>query len=462
MKTKMNRRRFIGALGATAAFMPIAGFPAIVKRRNLNSMLSHACIGCGNMARADLCDLKSHPDLQITALCDVDATYLEAAKKLCPDARIYRDAFEMFAAEGDRIDSVNVSTPDHTHAQYVIEALKRKRHVYAQKPLCTKLKDSREIQRLADETKVVTQLGTQIAAWECDRRTAACIANGVIGEVKRVWLFSTRRREPPSKNFTWPLKADPVPKTLDWRLWLGPAAYRPYSEKVYHPRSWRRWRDFGSSWLGDLGIHLICPVWLGLGLGEKGAETVMAEVSESGWTPEQRREFWPTMSHVTWRLPGVKASGGKSFEIEWFDGFGESEYRLEPRFFPPAFLQDIAAQTPMGELPPQGRVVEGSTGWLLSTHFGPAPYIVDKRKGFRPVGRKVDDSVTPDMPGGGPHPSHYHEFVNACLQGGTTTCPFSKSAKMSEWCMTGNFAQVQPGKTLQVEALLADELKNHG
>ncbi len=280
MKTKMNRRRFIGALGATAAFMPIAGFPAIVKRRNLNSMLSHACIGCGNMARADLCDLKSHPDLQITALCDVDATYLEAAKKLCPDARIYRDAFEMFAAEGDRIDSVNVSTPDHTHAQYVIEALKRKRHVYAQKPLCTKLKDSREIQRLADETKVVTQLGTQIAAWECDRRTAACIANGVIGEVKRVWLFSTRRREPPSKNFTWPLKADPVPKTLDWRLWLGPAAYRPYSEKVYHPRSWRRWRDFGSSWLGDLGIHLICPVWLGLGLGEKGAETVMAEVSE--------------------------------------------------------------------------------------------------------------------------------------------------------------------------------------
>ena len=459
MKTQMNRRNFLGAMGAAAALAPVTGFPAIVKRRNLNSMLSHACVGCGNMARADMNGLRSHADLHIAAICDVDSVFLEQAKKLCPDARVYRDAFEMFAAEGDKIDSVNVSTPDHTHAQYVIEALKRGLNVYSQKPLCTKLKDSREIQRLAAEKKVVTQLGTQIAAWECDRRSAACIEKGLIGEVKRVWLFSTRRPEPKPEFFAWPLKEDPVPKTLEWKLWLGPAKYRPYSAKVYHPFQWRRWRDFGSSWLGDLGIHLISPIWLGLGLGEKGAEEVRAEVSEMDWTEAQRREFWPAMSHVTWKLPGVKATGMKSFEIEWFDGFGNAEYRLEPKFFPPAFLQDIAALTPMGELPPQGRVVEGSTGWLISTHYGPAPYIVDKKKGFRPVGRKVDSSVTPDMPGGGPAPSHYHEFVNACLQGGTTTSPFSKSAKMSEWCMTGNFSQLQPGKTLSVEALLAAELK---
>lgn len=115
--TNTNRRKFIGGIAA-AGLVPFTGFPAVVKRRNPNSMLSHACIGTGNMARSDMRGFLECGDLHVTALCDVDSRYLAAAKKLCPDARIYRDAFEMFAAEGDKIDSVNVSTPDHTHAQY--------------------------------------------------------------------------------------------------------------------------------------------------------------------------------------------------------------------------------------------------------------------------------------------------------------------------------------------------------
>ena len=455
----MKRRRFLEALGAAVAVVPFRGFPALVKRRGLNEMLSHACIGCGNMARGDMWGLKGHRDLHVTAICDVDSRYLDEAKKINPDARVYRDAFEMFAAEGDRIDSVNVSTPDHTHAQYVIEALKRGLNVYSEKPLCTRLKDSREIIRLAEEKNAVTQLGTQIAAWDCDRRTAACIASGKIGAVKKVWLWSTRRAEPSAEHFAWPLKEDPIPKTLEWKLWLGPAAYRPYSERVYHPCAWRKWRAFGSSWLGDLGIHLVSPVWQGLGLGTVGATDVVAEVAEKDWTPEQRREYWPAMSHVTWTFPGVKASGGKPFEMEWFDGFGNAEYRLEPKFFPPQFLHDVAALTPLRALPPQGRVIEGETGWIISTHFGPDPVVVDKKKGWAGSRGKADDSVTSDTPGGGPHTSHYCEFVDACLQGGETTSPFSKSARMSEWCMTGNFAQLQPGKKLNVEAMLKKELE---
>lgn len=443
---------------ALAGLAPTVGFPAIVKRRGANELLSHACIGTGNMARADLEGLREHRDIHITALCDVDSTYLESAKKLCPDARVYRNAFEMFEAEGARIDSVNVSTPDHSHAQYIIEALKRGLNVYSEKPLCTRLRDSREIIRLAAEKQAVTQLGTQIAAWDCDRRTAAAIASGIVGDVERIWLFSTRRGEPTAERFAWPLKGDPVPETLDWKLWLGPAAYRPYAKGAYHPGAWRKWRAFGSSWLGDLGIHLISPVWLGLGLGSVGVESVRAEVADCDWTEEQRRQFWPTMSHVTWRFPGIKASGGKPFEIEWFDGFNNAQYRLEPRFFPPAFLQDIAALTPMRELPLQGRVIKCTKGWILSTHFGPDPYIVSSTKGLLGGGGKADNSIAASLPGGGPHTSHYCEFVDACLQGGTTTSPFSISAKMSEWCMTGNLAQLRPDEWLNVEDLLKKEL----
>ena len=429
----LSRRRFL-QVGAAAAAAPVVGFPAVVKLRKPNELLSHACIGTGNMARADLNGLRSHREIHITALCDVDAKYRAAAKTICPDARVYRNAFEMFEKEGTAIDSVNVSTPDHTHAQYVLEALKRGLNVYGQKPLCHELADCRRIERLAAEKKAVTQMGTQIASWECDRKTVAALRRGVIGEVKHVWLFSTRRGEPTPAHFAWPIQEDPIPETLDWKLWLGPAKYRPYSAKVYHPCTWRKWRDFGTSWLGDLALHLMSPVWMGLDMGAAEPESVVAEVADDRWTEAQRREYWPSMSHLTWTFPGIKASGGKPFTVEWCDGFGNVGFRLEPRFLPPAFLEDVAAQTPLGRLPAQGRVIEGSHGWLLSTHYDVTPYFVMK-----------DGCTPPSAPGVDSVPSHWHEFINACLQGGTTQSAFSWTARMTAMGLMGNAAQLTPG-----------------
>ena len=436
-RSDMTRRSFVRGMSALAGLTSFAGCcgPAITKRRSANMLLSHACIGTGNMAWADLCGLKSHPDIHITALCDVDANYLAKAKAACPDARIYRNAFEMFEAEGDRIDSVNVSTPDHTHAQYVLEALRRGLHVYGQKPLCHELEDCRKIETLAAEKGVATQMGTQIAAYECDRQTVAAIKSGKIGEIRHVWLFSTRRGEPKKEYFAWPLKADPVPATLDWETWLGPAPYRPYSEKVYHPFTWRKWRDFGTSWLGDLGLHLMSPVWLGMELGKNGPTSVVAEVSDDDWTPEQRAQYWPSMSHLTWTFPGVKATGGKPFQVEWCDGFDNVSFRIEPKFLPPAFLQDIAARTPHGKLPLQGRVIEGTEGWILSTHYVKQPYIVLKN------GKTIVDA--PDV---ATVCSHWHEFVNCCLQGGKAQSDFGWTARMTEMSLMGNAAQLTPGK----------------
>ena len=435
---KTSRRNFIRGVAASVAAAPVVGFPAVVKLRKPNELLSHACIGTGNMALGDLNGLMACPGIHITALCDVDSTYLEAAKKLCPDARVYRDAFEMMAHEGAAIDSVNVSTPDHTHAQYVLEALKRGLNVYGQKPLCHELADCRRIEKLAAEKQAITQMGTQIMAWECDRQTIEAIKSGTIGEVRHVWLFSTRRPEPKPENFVWPIKADPVPATLDWKLWLGPAKTRPYSEKVYHPRAWRKWRDFGSSWIGDLALHLMSPVWAGLELGKTGPTSVVAEASaDADWTAEQRAQYWPRMSHVTWTFPGVKASGMKPFEIEWCDGFGDRQFRLEPRFFPPAFLRDLAAKTPMGDLPPQGRVIEGTEGWLLSTHYGVAPCYLMK-----------NGKAAPRTPHVGSAPSHWQDFVQGCLTGRETASSFAWTARLTEMGLLGNAATLRPGERI--------------
>lgn len=434
----VNRRKFLTGLGAITAMSPITGFPAIVKRRNANELLSHAAIGAGNMAWCDLDGLASHRDIHITAICDVDSKYLEKAKAKFPEARVYRDAFEMIAAEGNRIDSVNVSTPDHTHAQYILEALKRGMNVYAQKPLCHDLEECAAIEKLAAEKQAVTQMGTQIAAWECDRRTAAALKSGKIGEIKHVWIFSTRRDPSEPSEFAWPLKEDPIPETLDWKLWLGPAKYRPYSSGVYHPGAWRRWREFGTSWLGDLGLHLMSPVWIGMNLGAANPKSVIAEIADDDWTDAQREQFWPSMSHVIWTFPGCKASGGKEFQVEWCDGFGSIANRLEPKFLPPAFLHDIAAKTPMGGLPQQGRVIEGSEGWLLSTHYAKSPWFVMKNG-------KVEEAACYT----GPAPSHWHEFVNCCLSGGTPQSSFAWTARMTQWGFLGNLAQLQPGKAIE-------------
>ena len=441
---KTTRGGFITSAGmaALSAVVPSIAFPAVVKRRKPNELLSHAAIGCAHQAGYDLSQLASHKELNVTAICDVDEVFLERARKLYPDARVYRDAFEMFAAEGDKIDSVNVSTPDHTHAQYMIEALKRGLNVYGQKPLCHDLGDCRQIAKLAAERNAVTQMGTQIAAWSCDLRTVAALQKNVIGEVRHVWLFSTRRKAPDPKVYRWPLPETPVPKTLEWKLWLGPAKYRPFAQGAYHPGVWRRWREFGTSWLGDLGLHLMSPVWHGMNLGATRPTSVLAEIAADEWTDAQREQFWPSMSHVTWTFPGVKASGMKPFDVEWCDGFGNIAYRIEPKFLPPAFLEDVAALSPMKRLPPQGRVIQGTKGWLLSTHFGVDPCYV------------MLDGSTPSVPMANAEPSHYHEYVNCCISGGKTRTGFEVACPMTEWCFMGNLAQLSPGERLDCAKLV--------
>ena len=437
----ISRRRFLGGVAAAAGLAPVTGFPAVVKLRNPNSMLSHACVGTANMAGADLASLSSHKRTHITALCDVDSAYLAAAHKKHPDARIYRDWYEMLATEGDRIDSVNVSTPDHMHAPIAKEALKRGLNVYCQKPLCKSLDDCRAIEQLSSAKQAVTQLGTQIASWQCDRQTVELLRKGVIGRVKHVWLFTNSGGHARGER-RWPLAADLVPENLDWKRWLGHVAFRPYSKGVYHPGTWRRWLDFGSSWLGDMGSHIFSPVWIGLGMNRLGPTAVRAEVSEDGWSEEMKRQFWPRMCHITWSFPGIAATGGQPFEIEWCDGDGDPKSNCPAKFLPPAQFRELAAKTHFKTLPVQGRVVEGEEGWLISHHFGGVP-------GSLPEVVMKNGGAAPTLPTVPEVKSHYHEYLDCCLDGGEPRSRFAWSARLTEAIILGNMAQLRAGETLK-------------
>lgn len=435
MKCEISRRSFLRGLSASSLFAS-GGCASILSSRSPNSLLCHACVGTANMANYDLKAFLANPGVQITALCDVDAEFLAAAKKLVPDARVYTDWREMLAAEGDRLDSVNVSTPDHTHTPIVASALRAGKNVYSQKPLCKFLDEAQLLKRIAAESGKVTQLGTQLAAGPTDRLCIRILEDGVIGPVRRVMMFSTRNGSMRIPRFV--PKTGPVPSTLDWDKWLGPAPWRAYSE-TYHPTKWRIFTDFGTGWVGDLCIHIINSPWMGLGCGNAAPLSVRAEVDAAALSDPVCRGTWPLYSHIVWDMPGVRGSGMKPFALEWFSGLSEQPGTPE-NFLPPGICREIAAKSLLGKLPLEGRVIEGELGYMLVPHgFGDAKDPV----GLPTVVMK-DGGTPPPLPALDPAPSHYDEYVLRCREGGKARSDFSKVISLMEAVIMGGVAERIP------------------
>ncbi len=440
---KVNRRSFIKSISAASCFTA-GGCASILSSRSPNSKLCHACIGTANMANYDLKAFLANPNVQITALCDVDADYLAAAKKLVPGARVYTDWREMLVAEGDGLDSVNVSTPDHTHTPIVASALRAGKNVYSQKPLCKFLDEAQLLKRLAAESGKVTQLGTQLAAGPTDRLCVKILESGVIGPVRRVMMFSTRNGSMRVPRFV--PKTGPVPSTLDWDKWLGPAPWRAYS-KTYHPIKWRIFTDFGTGWVGDLCIHIINSPWMGLGCGNAAPLSIRAEMDSAALSDPACKGTWPLYSHIAWNMPGVRGSGMKPFTLEWFSGLSLQPGTPE-NFLPPRICHDVAAKSKFGELPLEGRVIEGELGYMLVPHgFGDAKDPV----GLPTITMK-DGGSPPSLPSLDPAPSHYDEYVLRCREGGKARSDFSRIASLMEAVIMGGVAERIPNVTHRWDA----------
>lgn len=433
VKSTISRRSFLGGLSASS-LLAGGGCASILSSRSPNEMLCHACIGTANMAKYDMEQFLANPRVKIVALCDVDAEFLAAAKKKAPDARVYRDWRELLAAEGDRLDSLNVSTPDHTHAVIAANAMKRGKHVYCQKPLCKYMDESALLRGLAAERGAVTQLGTQIAAGACERTTVEALRAGLVGPIRRVAFFSTRNGGSRVER-TVPVPA-PVPATLDWDTWIGPAPMRPYSP-AYHPFNWRIFTDFGSGWVGDLCIHLASCIWLGLDIGEAMPLAVRAEVNAEALTNPAYRGCWPRYSHITWEMPGIRASGGRPFPVEWFSGLSDDP-ATPAEFLPPEFCREVYRKRGIEKMPYEGRVIEGEEGWLLVPH------------GFdmslRPLVVMKDGRAAPSLPKVGQAPSHFDEFALRCLEGGRARSDFAWTTYMTDAMLLGGVAERLPGR----------------
>jgi hypothetical protein len=409
MTRSLSRRRFLelSALGSSAAALD----PRLLSADPGRAKLRHAAIGSGGMGGVDLNSISSHPEVEIVALCDVDAVTLAKASKKYPGAKTFRDFRKMFAEMADEIDSVNVGTPDHMHAAAAMSAINRGKHVYCQKPLTHDVWEARKLREAARARKVMTQMGIQVHSSREYRTAVRVIQDGAIGKVKEVHSWSNKKW---GFDGARPVGSDPVPENLDWDLWLGTAPDRPFKKGLYHPANWRKWTDFGCGTMGDMSIHILDPIAGALELTQP--KTIL---SESDAPPP---ESFATKNVVKYVFPGTRFTVDP-FPLTWYDG-------------------DALPSTrgwPVDTLPDQGSMFVGEKGFMLLPHVQ-MPQLLPA-DAFKPYKVPVVEGA-----------NHWHQWVDACRGSGTPSASFDYAGPLTEFVLLGVIANRVPGKTLSWDA----------
>lgn len=417
----MDKRDFLkkAALMTSATILPSAtwAFSSADKLRT-------AHIGVGGMGMEDLKSISAHSAVEVTALCDVDANNLAAAQKMFPKAKAYKDYRVLLKEMNDGIDAVVVSTPDHTHAPASMMAMEMNKAVYCQKPLTHHVSEARAMNQMAKDRNLTTQMGIQVHSFYDYKLGTALIQSGIIGKVKTVRAWSPKNW---GTDGPQPMGSDPVPSTLDWNLWLGTSADRPFKEGVYHPGNWRKLLDHGCGTLGDMGVHIFDTPYNALALD------VPFTIKNKCRKPTGFG--FPENNIVTYRFPETEYTT-KKFKWVWYDGPGA-----------PKNHKDLKLPN-KEELPDQGAMFIGEKGSLLLPHFMQLPKLIVKGKYVDIDLTKFSDVGSPTQDYGKESNKHYHQFVDACLGKDECSAPFSYAARLTETILLGVIAGRFPNKTL--------------
>jgi predicted dehydrogenase len=449
----MKRREFIktSAIASTIAVLP--SIQMCTNAANAApSILRTAHIGVGNMGMEDLKDISSHPKVKVTALCDVDSNYLAKAQEMFPEAKVYKDYRAMLKELKNDIDAVVVSTPDHTHAPASMMAMEMNKAVYCQKPLTHHVTEARAMNKLAKEKNLITQMGIQVHSFYDYKLATLLIQSGIIGKVHTVHAWSPKNW---GYNGPVPEGSDPVPEHLDWNLWLGTSAKRPYKEGYYHPGNWRKLMDYGCGTLGDMGVHIFDTPYNALDLDVPTTiKTTCREPNGYGF---------PENNLVTYEFPGTKYTTD-NFKWIWYDGPGmpldhedlvlpgnlavtKTKQNEEQSLEEKSSLEVKEAQ--QGQLPDQGAMFVGTEGRLLLPHFMQLPKkIVDGE--YVDISKEILEQGLgePVRDYSGESYKHYHQFIDACLGEDECTAPFSYAARLTETILLGVIAGRFPDQTL--------------
>lgn len=424
----LRRRTFLASAAAATA-----GF-TIVPRHVLGGQgvtapsdkLNLAAVGVGGMGKSNL--LRCETD-NIVALCDVDFELADPVFKKYPGAKQYKD-FRVMLDEQKDIDALIIATPDHTHAVIAMAAMERKKHVYVQKPLTHSVYEARLLTETARKYGVATQMGNQGHSGEGARLLCEWVWDGAVGPIREAHAWTNRPVWPSGSEVDRPTETPAVPPGLDWDLWLGPARSRPF-HPTYHPAKWRAWWDFGTGSLGDMGCHIVDPLFWALKL--KYPTSVEANVSKY-WhaffeQSQAKNEMFPRSTIVRFKFPAREEM--PEVAVTWWDGG-----------LMPARPKGLEPGRRLGDLD-GGILLIGDEGAIMAGCYGTSPRIVPEssmKKYKRP--RRTLERIPEGLDG------HEQDWIRACKDGRPATSNFEYSGPLSETVLMGNLAVRFPDREL--------------
>ncbi len=425
----MNRRTFTkkalaGLASITVVPRHVLGGP---QHKAPGDKLNIAGIGVGSQGKYNL---RHCEEENIMALCDVDSAYAAETFKSYPNAARYEDFRVMFDKEKE-IDAVVIATPDHTHAVIAMMAIEAGKHIYCQKPLTHTVHEARLITKAARQHRIQTQMGNQGHSSEHIRLLKEWLDDGAIGKVREVHAWTDR----PVGGKPWstfliqekPEETPPVPDTLNWDLWIGPASWRPYHPD-YHPRQWRSWIDFGTGSLGDMGCHILDPAFYALDLGMP--ESINA--TSTHWQNDISSQTYPRASIVRYQFP---ARGEKpSVKLTWYDG----------RLRPPVPQELEAGRT----IPDSGALIIGDKGTIMhGSHGAEGMRIIPESK---MAAYEKPAKTIPRVTQG-----HIGDWIRACKEGSDgrpASSNFDYGGPLTEMVLLGVIAIRMKDQHLQYDA----------
>jgi predicted dehydrogenase len=418
----LTRRDFLR--GAATAVAAVSVVPSYVIGANgqtpPSGRINIAGIGVGGMGAGDIGEVA--PNNNLVALCDVDVRHSAETFKKFPKAKQFRDFRKMFDAMEKEIDALVVATPDHTHAVASMAAIKRKKHVYCEKPLAHSVHEVRALMKAAKEYGVVTQLGNQGHSFNSIRDFVEWIEAGAIGKVHTIHA-GCEAVNSGIDNLARLKEQHPVPPTLDWDLWLGPAQYRPY-HPVYLPGSWRGWTPFGNGTVGDWVCHVVDPVFWALDLG--APSTITAKVKNYDF--KTQGDAFPKGEVITYQFPARGSRG--AITMHWYSG----EEKI-PR--PPELESDENDVK-------TGAVVIGDKGTIAyGSHGAGQVRLIPQAKmdAFKKPAQKLSRGN-----------EHHRDWLQAIKNGTKAGSDFSYGGPLTEIAMLGVIAIKLAGTKLEWDA----------
>ncbi len=415
----MKRRKFIRNMATASTVFSIV--PSYVLGKNHippSDTLYLGAFGVGGRGSGVIEGLDQTKKVKFVALCDVDERRAAKTFKKYSKAKHYKDYRKVYDLHLKEIDAIMVATPDHTHATIALPFMREKKHAYVEKPLTHNISEARLMTEVAKNNGIVTQMGNQGASSDGSRQAKEWIESGVIGKVKRVDCWTNRPVWP--QGIPIPTQVDPIPKELDWDLWLGPAAMRDYNNS-YLPFKWRGWWDFGTGALGDMGCHIMETPFGVLNLGYPTEAEASCTTNWVGdFVEADYSASCPSSSLV--RLKFNTSEHG-DIALNWYDG------GLMPDL--PDSLKDNETIGDGGG----GSIFYGTDGILICDTYSRNARLLpsERMKDFEPPAQTYP-RIQGDTSG------HQRNWVEACLNNSATSSDFKRSGPLTEAVLMGNLA----------------------